>query len=129
MMKKLLLFLCCMPFLMAATCEDNDDDLRCRNSSPGVRVLVRDGQTQESLADGVVVRISDINSDYEEVLQPVFQGDSYWFYGAHARPGSYVLNVTKPGYAPYENPSPFEVTRVDRCNVVLVGRTVMLQPL
>lgn len=129
-MKKLLLFLCCVPMLMAATCEDNDDDLTCRNPSPGVRIFVRDAQTQEILTEGVVVAIEDANSDYSETLQPILEGDSYRYYGAYGRPGSYLLTVSKPGYVSYANPAaPIEVTSVDRCNVMLAGRTVLLQPL
>ncbi len=128
-MKKLLLFLCFAPLLIAATCEDDDDDLTCRNANAGVRIIVRDAQTQENLTDLVVV-ISDTQSDYEETLQPVFEADTYRYYGAYGRPGSYALRVSKPGYQTYENNStPLVVTPVDRCKVILAGRTVNLQPL
>ena len=114
---------------MAATCEDNDDDLTCRNANAGVRIIVRDAVTNENMADGVTVQIQDVNSDYSETLQPVFEADSYRFYGAYGRPGTYEVRASKPGYASYTSNSLLVVTLIDRCSVTLAGRVINLQPL
>lgn len=103
-MRKLLLFLCCMPLLMAATCEDEDDvlepiDTCTEEAVAGLNVIVRDAATAEVLSDGVSITAQD--GDYSEVLELVDGSAPATFTGAWERAGTYVLTVQKSGYATF----------------------------
>lgn len=128
-MRKLILILCCFPF-MAATCEDEDDKLflddNCTDEViAGVNVKVKDASTGAYLSDGVSVTVQD--GDYSELLDLIQDSDPATFSGAWERPGTYTIIVQKSGYVGFES-NGFLVTE-NPCHVNPRDFTFELTPL
>ena len=122
-MKKIILLLMCMPFLLASTCDNDDDQIYCTQEFVyGLNVTVLDSQTNQPLVEGVVVSATD--GAYQENLM-LIPGLEYSFAGAGERPGTYVVTVTKSGYQTYTSP-PITVT-ANVCHVIPQSLTVNLQ--
>ena len=59
-MKKLFLFMLCLPFLMASTCENEDDQIVCTLQFVyGLNVVVLDATSGQPLVEGVLVKAVD----------------------------------------------------------------------
>lgn len=122
-MKKIFLVLACMPFLLAATCDD--DDVYCtQEAKAGLNITVKDALTNEILSNGVAVTAQD--GTYTETLE-AFTGDATTvFIGAWERQGTYIVTVSKQGYQTFTS-SPIQVTS-DECHVIPQILNVGLQP-
>lgn len=108
-----------MPFLMASTCDNDDDQIFCTlEFVHGLNVTVLDSQTNQPLVDGVVVKATD--GSYQEFLS----GLENLFIGAGERAGTYTITVTKTGYQTYTS-APIRVT-ADVCHVIPQLVTVSL---
>ena len=124
-MKKVLLLLCCLPFLMASTCEDSpQDDIFCTTEArAGLNVQVRLAGSSAFETTGVSVIATD--GSYVEPLE-FYQGSTI-FSGAYERQGTYIITVSKPGYVTYTS-LPITVT-ADECHVISQSLLVELQPI
>ena len=124
-MKKVLLLLCCLPFLMASTCEDSpEDDIFCTTEArAGLNVQVRLAGSSAFETTGVSVIATD--GSYTEPLT-FYQGSTI-FSGAYERQGTYIITVSKPGYVTYTS-LPITVT-ADECHVISQSLLVELQPI
>lgn len=58
-MKKLFLFLMCMPFLLATTCEEGDEVICTQEAKAGLNITVKDAVTQDLLSVGETVIVQD----------------------------------------------------------------------
>ncbi|RZJ72391.1 carboxypeptidase-like regulatory domain-containing protein [Flavobacterium sp.] len=128
-MRKLLLILCCFPLLMAATCEDNDDnaflDDNCTEEAvAGLNVQVKDAATGEFLSD-VVITAQD--GAYGEILELVPASNPATYVGAWERTGTYVLTIQKDGYQSFIS-NGFQVTE-NVCHVNPQNLTFEISPL
>ena len=123
-MKKIILALTCVPFLLATTCEDDDDQIYCtQEAKAALNVSVSLGAMSSITSEGVTVVATDGN--YSETLVVVNENDPI-FSGAYEREGSYTITVSKTGYVTYTS----EIITVtsDVCHVIPQQRTILLQP-
>jgi len=89
----------------------------------GLSVDVRDAVTGAGIAAGAVVVARD--GDYSETLESGVV-DSVSVHGAGERAGTYIITVTRPGYAAWGSP-PVTVT-ADQCHVHPALVTARLTP-
>lgn len=124
-MKKIILILCFMPFLLASTCESKAvDDVACTLEAKAglqVKVSLQNGTLPNS--SGVTVTAKDGN--YSEILGESGLGYTD-FVGAYERKGTYVITVSKNGYKTYISNS--IIVTADRCHVIPNQINVVLQP-
>lgn len=124
-MKKIFLVLACMPFLLATTCDEDDDIYCTQEAKAGLNITVKDAVSNENLSTGVTVIAQ--HGEYTETLEAFTGNDqSTVFIGAWERVGTYVVTVTKEGYQTYTSP-PIQVT-ADICHVIPELFIVELQP-
>ncbi len=123
-MKKLLFLFAFAPFLMATTCDNNDDEgIVCTMEAvAGLNVTVKDATTNDYLSTAVVVTATD--GSYSEQLD-LMSGDTPSFAGAWERPGTYTVVVSKAGYqtATFSN----IVVTSDVCHVIPQNLSVLLE--
>ena len=123
-MKKVLLLCCCLPFLMASTCEDSPQDtIYCTTEARAglnVQVQLNSSSTLETTGISVVAT----EGSYVESLE-FYQGSTV-FSGAYERQGTYVISGSKDGYIPYAS-APITVT-ADECHVIPQTLVVNLIP-
>lgn len=113
-----------MPFLLATTCDEDDDIYCTQEAKAGLNVTVKDAATNEILSEGVTVVAQDGN--YTETLE-AFTGDATTvFIGAWERQGTYIVTVSKQGYQTFTS-SAIQVT-ADECHVIPQLLNVALQP-
>ncbi|MBN8640866.1 MAG: carboxypeptidase regulatory-like domain-containing protein [Flavobacteriales bacterium] len=124
-MKKLLLLLFCMPFLMATSCEDDSEELIfCTTEYVyGLKVTVKDAQTNLNLTTGVTV--TAVDGSYSENLELLEFND--YFIGAGERPGNYIITVSKSGYQTFTT-NTITLT-ADVCHVIPQQLVIELTPL
>jgi len=123
-MKKIFLVLACMPFLLATTCDEDDQIICTQEAKAGLNITVKDAVTNENLSNGVSVTAQDGN--YIETLE-AFTGDATTvFIGAWERQGTYIVTVSKQGYQTFTS-SPIQVS-ADECHVIPQLLNVALQP-
>jgi len=122
-MKKLFLFVLCSPFLLASTCDDDDDQIVCTQQFVyGLNVVVLDASTGNPLVEGVTVEATD--GSYHETLE-LIPGLEYLFAGAGERVGTYTITITKEGFQTYISPQ--IVVTANVCHVNPQSLTVNLQ--
>jgi hypothetical protein len=123
-MKKVLLLCCCLPFLMASTCEDSPQDtIYCTTEArAGLNVQVRLNSSSTFETNGISVVATE--GSYVEPLE-FYQGSTV-FSGAYERQGTYFISVSKEGYIPYTS-APLTVT-ADECHVIPQTLEVNLIP-
>ncbi len=92
-MKKIFLLLVCMPFLLATTCEEDDEVICTQEAKAGLNITVKDAVTNEFLSSGVTVVAQD--GSYTETLEAFPQSDIPVFMGAFERVGTYHLQFPK----------------------------------
>jgi hypothetical protein len=124
-MKKVLLLCCCLPFLLASTCEDSpQDDIYCTTEArAGLNVQVQLAGSNTFETEGVSVTATE--GSYSESLS--FYTGSTIFSGAYERQGTYIITVSKPGYVTYTS-APITVT-ADECHVISQNLLAVLQPI
>jgi hypothetical protein len=124
-MKKMMLLLMLTPFLMATTCENEDEEVNCTlEAVAGLNITIKDAITLETLYLDVTILAQDDN--YSETLEP-FTGDDFAvFNGAWERSGTYIVTVSKDGYQTFTS-EPIVVGQ-DFCHVIPVQMEVLLQP-
>lgn len=123
-MKKLLLIVILLPFLLATQCNEDDNGIPCTEEArAGLNITVKDSETNDYLGEGVLVVATD--GSYTETLQNL-GGSEPVFSGAYEREGNYTITVSKSGYVTFIS----EVINVtsDVCHVVPQQRTILLQP-
>ena len=124
-MKKIFLFLACMPFLISTSCNNDDAAIICTlEAKAGLNITVKDAATNAVLSDGVTVIAQD--GSYTETLQSFSGDDIFSFFGATERKGTYIITVSKQGYQTFTS-EPIVVT-ADVCHVIPQDLTVNLQP-
>lgn len=123
-MKKILLLLACTPFLLAMTCDEEDDIICTQEAKAGLNITVKDAVTDEVLSTGVMVIAQD--GTYTETLEQLPNNEIPVFIGAWERVGTYVVTVSKEGYQTFTS-EPIVVTK-DVCHVIPQQITVELQP-
>ena len=124
-MKKIFLVLACMPFLLATTCDEDDDVYCTQEAKAGLSITVKDAVTNEILSTGVTVIAQ--HGEYTETLEAFTGNDeSTVFIGAWERQGTYIVTVSKEGYLTFTS-SPIQVT-ADECHVIPQLLNVALQP-
>lgn len=123
-MKKIILVLACMPFLLATTCDDDDQIVCTQEAKAGLNITVKDAVTNEILSSGVTVTAQD--GTYSETLEVFIGDDSTVFIGAWERQGTYIVTVSKEGYQTFTS-SPIQVF-ADECHVIPQLLNVALQP-
>ncbi|HBI01320.1 MAG TPA: carboxypeptidase-like regulatory domain-containing protein [Flavobacterium sp.] len=123
-MKKIFLLLACTPFLLAMTCEDDDEIYCTQEAKAGLNITVKDAVTDELLSTGVTVIAQD--GSYSETLEQFPNEEVPVFIGAWERVGTYVVTVSKEGYQTFTS-EPIVVT-ADVCHVIPELLTVELQP-
>lgn len=123
-MKKLFLFLAIIPFLLATTCDDEDDVYCTQEAKAGLNITVKDAVTNEFLSSGVTVFVQD--GSYTETLEAFTQNDIPVFIGAFERVGTYTFTVSKEGYQTYT--SELVILTADICHVIPQNFVVSLQP-
>ncbi|RAR46780.1 carboxypeptidase-like regulatory domain-containing protein [Flavobacterium lacus] len=123
-MKKIFLLLACTPFLLATTCDDDDEIYCTQEAKAGLNITVKDAVTDEFLSTGVTVVAQD--GTYTETLEQFPNEEVPVFIGAWERVGTYVLTVSKEGYQTFIS-EPIVVT-ADVCHVIPEQSTVQLQP-
>ena len=123
-MRKIILILCFMPFLLASTCEkDSIDDIACtENIVPGLQVKVSLQNATLPNPSGVTIKAKD--GSYSEILKQNV-GNINEFYGAFERKGNYILTVSKNGYKTFTSNS--IVVTADRCHVIQKTLNVALE--
>ena len=95
----------CLLTMLAGGCTYSGGGPCTGDVEPGVVVAVYAAQTRAPLASMATVTIQD--GSYMETLKPFgFAGTGtavteVAVSGAYERPGTYTVNVTAPGYAPY----------------------------
>jgi hypothetical protein len=123
-MKKIFLLLACTPFLLAMTCDEDDEVICTQEAKAGLNITVKDAVTNEFLSSGVTVVAQD--GSYTETLEAFPQSDIPVFIGAWERVGTYTVTVSKEGYQTFTS-EPIVVT-ADICHVIPQQVTVELQP-
>lgn len=123
-MKKIFLLLACSPFLLAMTCEDDDEIYCTQEAKAGLNITIKDAVTDELLSTGVSVIAQD--GSYSETLEQFPNQEVPVFIGAWERVGTYVVTVSKEGYQTFTS-EPVVVT-ADVCHVIPQQVTVELQP-
>jgi hypothetical protein len=123
-MKKIFLLLACTPFLLATTCDDDDQIFCTQEAKAGLNITVKDAVTDEVLSTGVEVIAQD--GTYTETLEQFPNNDIAVFIGAWERVGTYTVTVSKEGYQTYT--SELIVVTADVCHVIPQLITVNLQP-
>lgn len=123
-MKKIFLLLACSPFLLATTCDDDDEIYCTQEAKAGLNITVKDAVTDEFLSSGVTVIAQD--GSYTETLEDFPNDETSLFIGAWERVGTYVVTVSKEGYQTFTT-EPIVVT-ADVCHVIPQIITVQLQP-
>lgn len=123
-MKKIFLLLACTPFLLATTCDDDDDIYCTEEAKAGLNITIKDAVTNEILSTGVTVIAQD--GTYTETLE-LFPGlEEFVFIGAWERVGNYTITVSKEGYQTYISEQ--IVVTADVCHVIPEQLIVELQP-
>ena len=124
-MKKVLLLCCCLPFLMASTCEDSPQDtIYCTTEArAGLNVQVQ--LAGSSTFETIGLNVTATEGSYAETL--TYYTGSTVFSGAYERQGTYIITVSKPGYVSYTSAS-ITVT-ADECHVISQNLLVVLQPI
>ncbi len=113
-MKKFILLFVFAPFLIATSCDDDNNQIVCTQEvKAGLAVTVSLGSESSITADGVTVVATDGN--YSETLSVINSADRM-FFGAWERTGNYVITVSKEGYQTYTT-APITVT-ADQCHVI-----------
>lgn len=123
-MKKLLLIIVLLPFLLATQCDKEDNGIACtEEAKAGLNITIKDAETNVYLSDGVSVIATD--GSYSETLVS-FDVSEPIFSGAYEREGNYTITVSKSGYVTYTS----EIITVtsDVCHVIPQQRTILLQP-
>lgn len=123
-MKKIILVLACMPFLLATTCDDDDQIICTQEAKAGLNITVKDAVSNEILSTGVSVVAQD--GMYTETLEALAGDNQTVFIGAWERQGTYIVTVSKEGYQTFTSSS-IQVT-ADECHVIPQLLTVELQP-
>lgn len=123
-MKKLFLFLACMTFLLATTCEEDDEVYCTQEAKAGLNITVKDAVNGEFLSTGVTVIAQD--GSYSETLEQFTNEEIPVFIGAWERIGTYTITVSKEGYQTFTS-EPIVVT-ADVCHVIPQQINVDLQP-
>jgi len=123
-MKKIFLLLACSPFLLAMTCEDDDEIYCTQEAKAGLNITIKDALTDGLLSTGVSVIAQD--GSYSETLEQFPNQEVPVFIGAWERVGTYVVTVSKEGYQTFTS-EPVVVT-ADVCHVIPQQVTVELQP-
>ena len=124
-MKKIFLVLACMPFLLATTCDEDDDVYCTQEAKAGLNITVKDAVSNENLSTGVTVIAQ--HGEYTETLEAFTGNDqSTVFIGAWERQGTYIVTVSKQGYQTFTS-SPIQVS-ADECHVIPQLLNVALQP-
>jgi hypothetical protein len=123
-MKKILVLLACTPFLLATTCDDDDQIYCTQEAKAGLNITVKNAITGEFLATGVTVIAQD--GSYTETLEAFPQSDVPVFMGAYERVGTYIFTVSKEGYQTYT--SELVILTADVCHVIPQNFLVELQP-
>jgi hypothetical protein len=121
--KKIFLLLAFTPFLLAMTCDDDDEVYCTQESKAALNVSVSLGAMSSITSEGVTVVATDGN--YSETLVVVNENDPI-FSGAYEREGNYIIIVSKEGYQTYSTES-ITVTR-DVCHVIPQQIHVVLVP-
>ena len=124
-MKKIILILCFMPFLLASTCEsDPVEDVVCTlEVVAGLQVKVSLQNGNLPTPSGVTVIAKD--GTYLEELGEN-RPSSNEFVGAYERKGMYIITVSKQGFKTFVSNS--IVVTADRCHVIQNQVSVILQP-
>jgi hypothetical protein len=123
-MKKIFLLLACTPFLLAMTCDEDDEIICTQEAKAGLNITVKDAVTDELLSMGVTVIAQD--GSYSETLEQFPNEEVPVFIGTWERVGTYVVTVSKEGYQTFTS-EPIVVT-ADVCHVIPQQVTVELQP-
>ena len=123
-MKKIFLLLACTPFLLATTCDEEDDIICTQEAKAGLNITVKDVVTNEFLSTGVSVIAQD--GLYTETLEAIVGDNSTAFIGAWERQGTYIVTVSKQGYQTFTS-APIQVSR-DECHVIPQLLNIALQP-
>lgn len=112
------------PFLLAMTCDDDDEVYCTQEAKAGLNITVKNAITNEFLITGVTVIAQD--GLYTETLEQFPNDEVAVFLGAWERIGTYVLTVSKEGYQTFTS-EPIVVTE-DICHVIPEQLTIELQP-
>ncbi len=123
-MKKIILLLAIAPFLLATSCDDDDQIYCTQEAKAGLNITVKDAVTNEYLSTGVTVIAQD--GSYTETLEAFPQSDIPVFMGAYERVGTYIFTVSKEGYQTYT--SELVTLTADVCHVIPQNFLVELQP-
>ncbi|MBC8883607.1 carboxypeptidase regulatory-like domain-containing protein [Flavobacterium piscinae] len=123
-MKKIFLLLACTPFLLATTCEEDDEIYCTQEAKAGLNITVKDAVTGDFLSSGVTVIAQD--GSYTETLEQFPNEEVPVFIGAWERAGTYIVTVSKEGYQTFTT-EPIVVT-ADICHVIPQQVTVELLP-
>lgn len=124
-MKRIVLFLFCLPFILLSGCNDNDDtnQIVCTlEVKAALNVTVSLGTENTNTSDGITVFATDQN--YSEQLF-FYDENNPVFSGAYERIGTYIITVSKEGYQTYTS-APITVT-ADVCHVIPQQIHVVLQ--
>lgn len=124
-MKRKVLLLFCMPFLLLFGCNDSDDTnpIVCTlEAKAALNVTVSLDAMSSITSDGITVVATD--GDYSETLTVLNENDPI-FTGAYERQGNYVLTVSKDGYQTYTS-GVISISR-DECHVIPQQIHVVLQ--
>ena len=114
----------CTPFLLATTCEEDDEIYCTQEAKAGLNITVKDAVTGDFLSSGVTVIAQD--GSYTETLEQFPNEEVPVFIGAWGRAGTYIVTVSKEGYQTFTS-EPIVVT-ADICHVIPQQVTVALQP-
>ncbi|WP_333693408.1 hypothetical protein [Flavobacterium sp.] len=123
-MKKIILLLAIAPFLLATSCDDDDQIYCTQEAKAGLNITVKDAVTNEYLSTGITVIAQD--GSYTETLEAFPQSDIPVFMGAYERVGTYIFTVSKEGYQTYT--SELVTLTADVCHVIPQNFLVELQP-
>jgi hypothetical protein len=123
-MKKIFLLLAFTSFLLAMTCDDDDEVYCTQEAKAGLNITVKNAVTNEFLTTGVTVIAQD--GLYTETLEQFSNDQVAVFLEACERLGTYNLTVSKEGYQTFTS-EPIVVTE-DVCHVIPEQLTVELQP-
>ncbi len=118
----------CLFIMFFAGCTFSGGGPCTADVEPGIVVGVFDAQTQAPLASRATATIHD--GSYTETLRPYGFADNAGtlvsLSGAYERAGNYTVDVTVPGYTPFEMKN-VRVTK-GACHVKGVGLEADLQP-
>lgn len=128
-MKRILWMLCFAPFLMATTCDPEEDHYPDSNpctmeARAGLNVTVSLNGEPATNSDGISITARDGN--YIEDLLPVSPTNPV-FTGLYERQGNFIVTVRKTGYQDYVS-NVITITG-DRCHVMTRDLSVNLIPL